>query len=149
MPKIHPQRGEHVAALEVGAAAEEQREREHQRQGAGLAHPLTSKRFMPRSVRMTTVAPTSTSRTTTRIENQSGAPSAMMMAADADDEQDAIGGGVEHLAELRHLAVAAGDVAVDPVGRAEHGEEGRGGDAVVEAEEEPQEQRDRGAGARR
>ena len=41
------------------------------------------------------------------------------------DEQHAVGGGVENLAELAALVVAPRDLAVDPVGRAEHGEQRR------------------------
>ena len=46
----------------------------------------------------------------------------------AGDEQHPVGRGVEDLAELAALVEVPGDVAVDPVGRAEHGEQDRGRD---------------------
>ena len=62
-------------------------------------------------------------------------------AADADDEQQPVGGRVEHLAELAHLVEVAGDVAVDPVGDAEHAEQHRRRQPVVPAEQQPEEHR--------
>ena len=50
--------------------------------------------------------------------------------------------GIEHLAQLAHLAEAAGDVAVDPVGRAEPAEQPRRAGAVVAAEQQVEEDRD-------
>ena len=50
-------------------------------------------------------------------------------ATDPDDEQEPVGDRVEDLAEVRHLVEVAGDVAVDPVGGAEDGEQQRGGQA--------------------
>ena len=60
---------------------------------------------------------------------------------DRHDEQQTVDRRVEHLAELADLAEAAGEVAVDPVGGAEGTEDQRGGDLVVEAEQQPEEHR--------
>ena len=49
---------------------------------------------------------------------------------------------VEDLAERGHLVEAAGHVAVDPVGGAEHGQQDGGLRLVVQPEEQPEEQRD-------
>ena len=54
-----------------------------------------------------------------------GAAPSMMIAVRRDEEQQAVGGRVEDLAELGHLVEVAGDVAVDPVGGAEHAEQPR------------------------
>ena len=62
-------------------------------------------------------------------------------------DEHAVGNGVEHLAERGHLPEAAGHVAVDPVRRAEDGQEDRGGRLLVCAEEQPHEERDAQAGA--
>ena len=63
------------------------------------------------------------------------------MPPDADDEQEPVGGRVEHLAELAHLVEVAGDVAVDEVRHAEDGEQHRGRDDLVPPEQQPQEDR--------
>ena len=52
--------------------------------------------------------------------------------------------GIEDLAELAALVEAAGDVAVDPVGGAEHGEEDPGREHVLLAEQQPEEDGDAG-----
>ena len=77
-------------------------------------------------------------------QNHSGAAPAMMMPNSGDDEQQAVDGRVEDLAELADLAEAPGEVAVDPVGGPESAEQpGRGG-RVVASEQEVQEQRQAG-----
>ena len=58
-------------------------------------------------------------------EPERRAAPATMMPPTQTMNRSAVGGGVEHLAQLGHLVVAAGDVAVDPVGGAEHGRGGR------------------------
>ena len=61
--------------------------------------------------------------------------------ADGDEEQEAVGDRVEQLAELGHLVEVPGDVAVEEVGDAEHGQQaGRRGPVLLD-EEEPQEDR--------
>ena len=55
--------------------------------------------------------------------------------------------GIEDLAELAALVEAAGDPAVDPVGRAEHREQRRGGEQLV-GDEQPDEQRGAGEAQR-
>ena len=89
-------------AREVGAAAAGTRERRTSTPNVpALPSHWTSKRFMPSSVSDRQGRRRRAPRGRRRgCENHSGAPSAMMMAADADDEQEAVGGGVEHLAEL-------------------------------------------------
>ena len=61
--------------------------------------------------------------------------------ADADDEQHAVGHRIEHLADGRDLVEVPGDVAVEEVGGAEHAEQDGRGDAVLPAEQQPQEHR--------
>jgi hypothetical protein len=56
-------------------------------------------------------------------------------------EQDAVGGRVEDLAHLASLMEMPGDPTVDPVGRAQHGEEHRRRDPVLTGEQQPKEQR--------
>ena len=59
------------------------------------------------------------------------------------DEQHAVGGRIEDLAELAALVEVARDPAVDPVGRAEHGEQrGRAAPGRVGLPEHPEEDRD-------
>ena len=60
------------------------------------------------------------------------------------DEEHAIGGRVEDLAELAALVEVPRDVAVDPVGRAEAGGQQPGGELVVGAPQQPEEQRHAG-----
>ncbi len=48
-----------------------------------------------------------------------------------DEEEDAVGHGVEHLAEVAALVEATGDPAVDPVGRTQHREQAGGGEELV------------------
>ena len=55
------------------------------------------------------------------------------------DEQHPVGGRVEDLAELAALVEVPGDVAVDPVGRAEDREQTGRGDRLVRAPEQPEE----------
>ena len=57
-------------------------------------------------------------------------------------DQDPVGRRVEHLAEGRDLAVAPGHEAVDPVRRAEDGQQHGGRRLPVHPEEQPQEDRD-------
>ena len=92
--------------------------------------------------RCSTVPPKTTSRTRTSQTNHSGPAPSMMIAAEADDEQQPVGRRVEDLAELAHLVEAAGEPAVDPVGGAEPAEQPRRAGPVVAAEEQVEEQRD-------
>ena len=65
----------------------------------------------------------------------------MMIADEGDDEQQPVDGRVELLAELADLAEPAGEVAVDPVGRAEPAEQPRRAGRVVASEQQVEEQR--------
>ena len=60
-------------------------------------------------------------------QNQIGAAPSMMIATMATMNSSAVDGRVELLAELADLAEPAGEVAVDPVGRAEPAEQPRRG----------------------
>ena len=66
----------------------------------------------------------------------------MMMPTIADEEEQAVGDRIEHLAQVGHLVAAAGDVAVDPVGGAQHGEEHRRRGEGVLDEQQPHEDRE-------
>ena len=57
-----------------------------------------------------------------------------------DEQEDAVGDGVEDLAEVAALVEAAGDPAVDPVGRAQDREQRRGGEQLV-VDQQPHEHR--------
>ena len=110
---------------------------------ASLPHQLTSKRCMPKTMVATAmVTPTSTSRTSTATQNHSGASAVDDDRHEGDDEHEAVDGRVELLAELTHLAEPPGEVAVDPVGRAEPTEQPGGTGAVVAGEQQPQEDRE-------
>ena len=106
---------------------EEHRQREHQRERARLARPTrTSMRRAPasreRDGRDRDRAPRGRARSTSTTSTPTGRP-CVQQRDRGRDEQHAIGGRVEDLAELAALVEVARDVAVDPVGRAEHGEQ--------------------------
>ena len=119
----------------VASAQQEHRQREHQRQRARLARPTrTSMRRAPASAERDRGrrddAPRGRERPRRRHSTAAGRSSTSSATA-AGDEQHPIGGGVEDLAELAALVEVPGDVAVDPVGRAEHREQDRGRDLVL------------------
>ena len=107
---------------------------------AGLADQVTSMRRAPSAAR-TSVAAADQRPPGTRTSdaNQTGTEPSIEDAADADEEQQAVGHRVEDLAERRHLVEVAGDVAVDPVGGAERRQQPGRGRPVLPAEEQPEE----------
>ncbi len=94
------------------------------------------------STRVTTLS--AASRASTRTPTQSGTSPLMMQAERPGDEHDPVRDRVEDLADLAALVEVAGDVAVDPVGRAEDREQDARLERVVLAEQEPEEHGDAG-----
>ena len=110
-----------------------------------MPHQLTSMRgILNTRVATAIIAPTSTS----RIDDGPAEPQRRGAGDDdadqGDDEQQAVDGRVEDLAELADLPEAAGEVAVDPVGGPEPAEQPRGGGRIVASEQEVEEQRQTG-----
>ena len=62
--------------------------------------------------------------------------------ADAAEQQQPVGDGIEHLAHGGHLVEVPGQVPVDPVGRAHRAEDPRRRVPLVVTEQQPQEQRE-------
>ena len=114
-------------------AAEEERGKANMSANVpALPTHVTSKRFIPKQrEQRERAADDDLAREHQRRPNHVGTDPSMMMPPTPDDEQQPVGGRVEDLAELGHLVEVAGDVAVDPVGRAEDAEQPGGRRTVV------------------
>ena len=99
-------------------------------------------RAAPSAASSSTMTETRASRAMVATPNHSGHRPVHDDGDDRGADQDPVGGRIEDLAEGRDLVVAAGHVAVDPVGGAEDGQQHGGGGLAVQPEEQPQEQRD-------
>ena len=102
---------------------------------------VTSIRRTPMAAKVSEPAATRTSRASTATANHVGTDPSIMMPPTPTKNRSRSATGSSTLPSVRHLVEVAGDVAVEEVGDAEHGEERRGRGPVLLDEEEPQEHR--------
>ena len=100
----------------------------------------TSMRRAPLAASTSTAMLMTASRVSTSTPTISGDAAVDHQRDAGGEEEDAVGDGVEDLAELAALVEVPRDPAVDPVGRAQHREQHCGGD-LLSFDEEPHENR--------
>ena len=105
---------------------------------------VTSIRRAPSAASARVAPATSASRTSTATANHDGHRAVDEDAADPDEEEQPVGHRIEDLADVGHLVEVPGDVAVEEVGDAEDGEQGRRLGPVLLGEQQPEEHRQHG-----
>ena len=114
-----------VGPADGALGGEEEREGDHEEKVQAFPNQVTSIRRAPSAARAGwRRRPGPPGRAPPRA-NQVGTEPSMRMPPDADEEQEPVGDRVEELAELGHLVEVPGDVAVEEVGDAEHGQQTR------------------------